>query len=272
MFIIRSRATALVWRQAADPFVASTIKPKRHFELRLNGRILSSQSLASSGTQAGDMTPAAGAATVSFSGAAISAATLAAAVGAASVSLAGSSIAAGTVTAAAGEATASLTGSAIGAGSVLAAGSSTAQFTSGDAAFMVPAAGSATATFTGAALAAGDLTPAAGTSTASMVGESVAAASMTTAVGQAVASFIGEAVEQGGGGANPAAVWAYVLSNGKTAGQTMVETHAMLSELYRIHGLAAGEPLVVDKTTRTAGDIEQSITQVGDVVTVTRTG
>jgi len=84
-------------------------------------------------------------------------------------------------------------------------------------------------------------------------------------------SATGQIAQPGGGTADPADVWNFVLTNGKTAQQTLVETHAMLAELYRIHGLAAGEPLVVDKFTRTAGDIEQAITQVGDVVTVTRT-
>jgi hypothetical protein len=43
-----------------------------------------------------------------------------------------------------------------------------------------------------------------------------------------------------------------------------------LNELHRIHGLESGVPLVVNKTSRTAGTIDQSITQSGDEVTVTR--
>jgi len=70
----------------------------------------------------------------------------------------------------------------------------------------------------------------------------------------------------GGGGLD----WGSILGNGKTAGQTLVEVHAMLSELHRIHGLAAGVPLVVDRTTRTAGVIQQSISELGDTVTITR--
>lgn len=86
------------------------------------------------------------------------------------------------------------------------------------------------------------------------------------------ADLVGEyAILSGGGSADPAAVWQYVLPNGKSAQQTLVELHAMLVDLYKIHGLMAGVPLVVDQTSRVAGDIEQAITEVSNVVTVTRT-
>lgn len=38
---------------------------------------------------------------------------------------------------------------------------------------------------------------------------------------------------------------------------------AMLEEIWKLHGLAAGTPLVVSPTTRTAGTIEQTITEDG---------
>lgn len=41
-------------------------------------------------------------------------------------------------------------------------------------------------------------------------------------------------------------------------------------ELARIHGLVAGQPLVVTPTTRSAGDINQTVTESGETVTVSR--
>ncbi|MFM8899147.1 MAG: hypothetical protein ACKOF9_04255 [Burkholderiales bacterium] len=73
-----------------------------------------------------------------------------------------------------------------------------------------------------------------------------------------------------GGVANPADVWNYVLANGKTAAQNVLETRQMVDELYRIHGLLVGEPLTVATTQRTAGDIMQLISESSGVVTVTR--
>jgi hypothetical protein len=48
------------------------------------------------------------------------------------------------------------------------------------------------------------------------------------------------------------------------------EQATMLEELYRLAGLAAGVPLVVSPTARTAGAIEQSIGESGGIVTVER--
>lgn len=48
------------------------------------------------------------------------------------------------------------------------------------------------------------------------------------------------------------------------------EQATMLEELYRLTGLAAGVPLVVSPTARTAGAIEQSISESGGIVTVER--
>jgi hypothetical protein len=45
---------------------------------------------------------------------------------------------------------------------------------------------------------------------------------------------------------------------------------AMLEEIWKLHGLAAGTPLVVTPTTRTAGGISQTITEVGGDTTVER--
>lgn len=50
-----------------------------------------------------------------------------------------------------------------------------------------------------------------------------------------------------------------------------VENSTKLTGLAKIHGLIEGTPLVVTPTTRTAGDVNQTIAQVGDTVTVTRT-
>lgn len=73
-----------------------------------------------------------------------------------------------------------------------------------------------------------------------------------------------------GGGATPAEVWGYLLSNGLTAEQTLVAIHKYLLDLHRIHGLEVGAPLVVTPTSRSTLGINQLITAVGEVVTVTR--
>jgi len=68
-----------------------------------------------------------------------------------------------------------------------------------------------------------------------------------------------------------AKVWAYVLPNGKTAGQNLAEINAWMFDLARIHGLVSGTPLVVTASSRAAGDLAQSISEVGGTVTVERT-
>lgn len=51
----------------------------------------------------------------------------------------------------------------------------------------------------------------------------------------------------------------------------LTETQAtMLSEIYNLYGLNPLEPLVVTNTSRTAGDIQQTITSNANVTTVTR--
>lgn len=97
-------------------------------------------------------------------------------------------------------------------------------------------------------------------------------------VGFAVGTVAGFAVlavgyrvdSAGGGTADPADVWDYILSNGKTASETLIETHTMLRDLYRIHWLEVGVPLVVAAASRTAGPVEQSVGEAGGEVTVTR--
>jgi hypothetical protein len=72
-------------------------------------------------------------------------------------------------------------------------------------------------------------------------------------------------------GATAAQIWAYTLSNGLSAGATLVAVHAMLSELHLIHGLTLGSPLAVTDAARTAGPVSQTISEGGGTVTVTRT-
>jgi hypothetical protein len=59
------------------------------------------------------------------------------------------------------------------------------------------------------------------------------------------------------------AVWAQLLEAGYTSEQ-------LLSDLARLHGLVGADPLEVTATTRTAGSVEQSISEAAGVVTVTR--
>lgn len=80
----------------------------------------------------------------------------------------------------------------------------------------------------------------------------------------------------------PASVWAYVArtltgSPGPTQAEVAASVRAELAaelariiELAKIHGLVAGQPLVVSPTTRTAGGISQSIAEAGGTVTVAR--
>lgn len=227
-----SRGGISAWRQGGDSTVLATAKPRSEYSIRARGR----------NGRIG--------ANLSTGSAGIVAGTVAAAAGVASVAFAGSARVAGTLTVA-GTATAGFAGASTVPGSFSAAGTSTAAFTSGDASNMVVAQGLASVAFTG---------------------RSVAAAAMAPAQGTSSAAFSGSSSTPGGGTADPAAVWNYLLPNGKSAQQTLVEIHAMLGEVYRIHGLQAGAPLSVDKLSRTAGDIVQTITQVGDVVTIARTG
>jgi hypothetical protein len=66
------------------------------------------------------------------------------------------------------------------------------------------------------------------------------------------------------------AVWELVLSNGLTARENLSEAHTNARELYRLHGLEVGVPLVTTATSRTAGVISQTITEASGTVTVER--
>jgi len=145
---------------------------------------------------------------------------------------------------------------------VLAQGSASVAFIGGNGSNVVPAAGAATTSFSGAAVAASDITPAVGVSSTDFGGSTLIAADMVPAAGAASVDFTGQAVEPGS--CDPAEIWQHVLPNGKTAQATLLEMHAMVSELYKIHGLLPGAPLVVTQTQRTAGDIEQTVTQVDE--------
>lgn len=67
-----------------------------------------------------------------------------------------------------------------------------------------------------------------------------------------------------------AEIWAYVLPNGMTAADTLVELLELVRELHQIHGLQGGSPLVVTPTQRTAAAIMQSVSDIAGTVTVTR--
>ncbi|MEY2688335.1 MAG: hypothetical protein RL375_2533 [Pseudomonadota bacterium] len=91
-------------------------------------------------------------------------------------------------------------------------------------------------------------------------------------VGNAVAAGVsGSASVSGSGtGATAAEIWAYTLTNGLTAEQTLVAVHAMLLDLHLIHGLTTGSPLSVTTAARAAGAVTQTIADNGTTVTVTR--
>ncbi len=69
-----------------------------------------------------------------------------------------------------------------------------------------------------------------------------------------------------------AAVWAYAtrtLTSSPTSGLTTEQAN-QLRDLFRVHGLEVGAPLVVTPTGRAAGSLSQTIGEVGTTVTVTR--
>jgi hypothetical protein len=73
-----------------------------------------------------------------------------------------------------------------------------------------------------------------------------------------------------GGGASPAAIWAYEIAPGLSAADALLACVNWLDELHRIHGLRSGVPLEVTQTARTAGAIVQQITEAAGAVTVER--
>lgn len=64
-------------------------------------------------------------------------------------------------------------------------------------------------------------------------------------------------------GALAGAVWSHVLASG-------VDAQALLAALAKLHALVPGVPLVVTPTSRTAGDVSQTITESAGTVTVAR--
>lgn len=148
-----------------------------------------------------------------------------------------------------GTASVGATGSSLAAGSAFAAGAATVAFVSGYGSNVSPAAGLSIAAFDGAAVATASA-QAAGTSSAAFAGSSTGG--------------------PGGGTLDPSAIWSVVLPNGQTAGQVLLSIIALADDLHRIHGLAIGTPLNVTGTSRTAGGIEQAVSESGGTVTVTR--
>jgi hypothetical protein len=67
-------------------------------------------------------------------------------------------------------------------------------------------------------------------------------------------------------------VWNFVLPNGMTAANTMLQMQKLMVEMWRLQGLDVNNPLVVGLTTRVSETIEQSIHTASDgTVTVQRT-
>lgn len=67
------------------------------------------------------------------------------------------------------------------------------------------------------------------------------------------------------------AAFATTSGGAAAAGGLTVEQHDMLAAIAKIHGLVAGTPLVVTATSRTAGDVAQTIAESGETVTIART-
>ncbi len=68
----------------------------------------------------------------------------------------------------------------------------------------------------------------------------------------------------------PAEMWSYVLSGGVSADASVAQAYLQHDEIHKIHGLRLGAPLGVAQDSRTAGAIEQTVSEVGETVTVTR--
>ena len=67
-----------------------------------------------------------------------------------------------------------------------------------------------------------------------------------------------------------AEIWGFPLVPGKSAQQALVQAHAQVLDLYRIHGLDASNPLTVAPEARGAGPVTQSIAEADGVVTIER--
>lgn len=77
-----------------------------------------------------------------------------------------------------------------------------------------------------------------------------------------------------GAGPTPAqvaqAVWEYVTRTLTGGVDLSTVPAAQLAEVWKLHGLQNGNPLVVSSTGRTTNDITQTVTTVGDITTVQR--
>ena len=60
-------------------------------------------------------------------------------------------------------------------------------------------------------------------------------------------------------------IWGYAQ-----AGELLAQAREQANDVHLVHGLDSANPLVVAPTSRTAGDLAQTVAQVGDVVTVSR--
>lgn len=72
------------------------------------------------------------------------------------------------------------------------------------------------------------------------------------------------------GSCDPADIWGFVLPNGLTAQQTLLQMAQQIDELHRIHGLQIAFPLTTTDSARAAGDISQVVSDDGSTVTVQR--
>ena len=73
------------------------------------------------------------------------------------------------------------------------------------------------------------------------------------------------------GGVTPADLWGFEVVPGRSAAQVVLALYQSALDLARVHGLVAGQPLVVTPTSRAAGPLAQTFTDDGVLVTVERT-
>lgn len=103
---------------------------------------------------------------------------------------------------------------------------------------------------------------------AAVAAAAIIAAALMQEADDALSSHLASA--SSGDCATAADVWGYVLGNGQTAEETLLQLQLQVLDLYRIHGLKLGEPLAVSTTQRTAGPITQAIAEASGTTTVTR--
>lgn len=85
------------------------------------------------------------------------------------------------------------------------------------------------------------------------------------------ATGVGRQAQVGtGGGASAESVWSYLLAGGASAGDVLDRLNTLVDEIHQLHGLRAGQPLVVAQTSRRTGAIEQSVSEADGTVTVER--